>query len=74
MQNYSVGIELIAFRLYTYSGSMVKGRPLVKSAYQNYLSYFSTKTYVVGSQNAKHMLKLIGKKIFTILRLKILFI
>ena len=35
--------------------------------------YISTKTYVVGTQKnhpneTKHMLKLIGKKIFTILR------
>ena len=46
----------------------------------NYFSYFSTKTYVVGTQknclneHPKHMLKLMGKKIFTILRSKILFI
>ena len=25
-------------------------RPLVNSVYQNYFSYFSTKTYVVGTQ------------------------
>ena len=25
-------------------------RPLKKSAYQNYFSYFSTKTYIVGTQ------------------------
>ena len=45
--------------------------------------YFSTKTYDVGSQknclnegsfeHPKQMLKLIGKKIFTILHTKILF-
>ena len=60
-------------------------RPLVKSTYQKmYFSYFSTKTYVVGTQknrlnetvlfeHPKHMIKLSGKKIFTILRSKILF-
>ena len=47
-------------------------------------SYFSTKTYVVGTQknrlnetvllSDKEMLKLMGKKIFAILRSKILFI
>ena len=47
--------------------------------------YFSTKTYVVGTQKnrlnemfflstLKHMLKLMGMKIFTILRSKIEFI
>ena len=58
---------------------MIRVRTLVKSAYQkDYFSYFSTKTYVVGSQKnrlneyPKHMLKLMGKKIFTILRSKIL--
>ena len=43
-----------------------------------YFSYFSTKTYVVGTQKnrvnePKHMFKLMGKKIFTFLRAKILF-
>ena len=65
----------------------MSGRPLVKSAYQKYIfSYFSTKTYVVGSQKnhlnetvllSTHnidMLKLMRKKIFTILRSKILLI
>ena len=52
---------------------------------EKYFSYFSSKTYVVGTQknrlnetgfyeNPKHMLKLTGKKLFTILRSKILFI
>ena len=31
-------------------GSGVGSRPLVKSAYQKYFFYFSTKTYVVGTQ------------------------
>ena len=40
---------------------------------ENYFSYFSTKTCVVGTQknrldeHPKHMLKLMGKKIITIL-------
>ena len=48
-------------------------------------SYFSTETYVVGTQkdrfnetvlfkHPKHMLKLMGKKILTVLPLTILFI
>ena len=47
---------------------------------KKYFSYFSTKTFVVGTQNnclnehPKHMLKLIGKKLFTILTSNILFI
>ena len=60
--------------------------PVVKSAYPNFFSsYFTTKTYVVGAQknrlnetvlfeHPKHMLQLISKKIFTILRSKCLFI
>ena len=49
-------------------------RPLVKSVYQKSISYFSTKTYVVGTQknslNEKVILSTqnMGKKIFTILR------
>ena len=49
-------------------------RPLVKSVYQqNNFFYFSTKTYVVGLietvlLSTQNMLKLMGKKIFTILR------
>ena len=43
-------------------------------------SLFLNKTYVVGTQknrldeHPKHMLKIMGKKIFTILRWKFLFI
>ena len=43
---------------------------------ENNFSYFSTKTYVVGTQKnrldelPKHMFKLMDKKIVTILRLK----
>ena len=38
-------------------------------------SYFSTKTYVVGTQeHPKHMLKIMGKKIFTILRWNFFFV
>ena len=55
-------------------------RPLVKSVYQKSISYFSTKTYVVGTQknslNEKVILSTqnMGKKIFTILRWHFLFI
>ena len=60
-------------------------RTLVKSVYQkNIFSYFSTKTYLVGTQNnrlnktvllsTQNMLILMGKKIFRILRSKFLFI
>ena len=59
--------------------SDTKCMPLVKSAYQKNNFYFSTKTYVVGTQknrlhetfffeHPKHMLKIMGKEIFTILR------
>ena len=48
---------------------------------ENKFSYFSTKTYVVGTQKNRLresvlliMLKLMGKKIFTILRKIFLFI
>ena len=52
---------------------------------KNQFSYFSTKIYVVGTKKnrlietvllstQKHMLKLIGKNIFTILRLKLLLV
>ena len=51
---------------------------------KNHFSYFSMKTYVVGTQNnhlnessfehQKQMLKKMGKKMFTILRSKCLFI
>ena len=59
---------------------------LVKNASQkNKFSYFSTKTYVVGTrknrlnetvsfENPKHVLKIRGKKIFTILCWNFLFI
>ena len=58
---------------------------LIESAYQNFFfSYFSTKTYGVGtrknhlneivfSEHPKQMLKLMGKKKFPILHLKFLF-
>ena len=56
---------------------MMHLRPLFKSAYQKKNSYFSTKTYVVGTQknrlnetvllSTQHMLKLMGKKVFTLL-------
>ena len=61
-------------------------RTLVKSAYRKTIFfYFSTKTCVVGTQKNRLnemvplstqniMLKLMGKKIFTILRSKILLI
>ena len=60
-------------------------RPLVKSVYQKIkFSYFSTKTYVKGAQknrlnetvllSTQNMLKLMGKKLFTILRSKRMFI
>ena len=48
-----------------------------------YFSYFSTKTYVVGTQKnhlnetvllSTHTIDLLGKKIFTVLRVNILFI
>ena len=50
-------------------------------AYQKFVSYFSTKTYLVGTQknrlnemvlfeHPKHTLKLMGKKIITLLRSK----
>ena len=45
--------------------------PLVKSAYQKIIFLISTKTYVVGDgsfEHTKHTLKLMGKKIFTIVR------
>ena len=61
------------YQLYSYSY-------LAKSVYQKIVSYFSTKTYVVGTQNnrlnetfferPKHLLKTDGKKIFTILHSK----
>ena len=51
---------------------------LVKSAYQKIFFYFSTKTYVMGTQknrlsetvllSTQNMLKMMGKKIFTIVR------
>ena len=45
---------------------------------KNQFSYFSSKTYIVGTQknrlNEKHMLKLMGKKILTLLRSKIVLI
>ena len=60
-------------------------RPLVKSATQNIIVLFLNQTYVVGTQknrldetilfsSQKHMLKLMGKKIFTILLSKMLLI
>ena len=62
---------------------IVQNRTLVKSVYQ-FFSYFSTKTYVVGTrkkrlnetvfERPKHMFKLMGKKIFNSLRSKIVFI
>ena len=36
--------------LKAYGSSKAKSRPLVKSAYQKKNSYFSTETYVVGTQ------------------------
>ena len=58
-----------------------KLRPLFKSAYQQFFSYFSTKIYILGTQknrlnetgdgsfqHPRHILKLKGKKIFTISR------
>ena len=58
-----------------------KSRPLVKSAYQKNIFLISQpKHYVVGTQrdssfeSPKHMLKLMGKEIFTILRSKTLLI
>ena len=59
-------------------------RPLVKSVYQNYNCLISQPKHVVGTQkkglnemvllSTQNMLKLMGKKIFTLLRSKILFI
>ena len=58
---------------------------VISSVYQKIFSYFSTKTYVVGTQKNClnetvllsdqniQMLKLMGKKIFTILRSKFTF-
>ena len=53
-------------------------RPLVKRSYQKNDFYFSTKTYVVGTQkhrlnntvlfSTKTYARIMGKKIFTILR------
>ena len=51
-------------------------RPPDKSAYKKIIfSYFSTKTYGVGTQKnrSKHMFKLMGKKIIAILRYSFLF-
>ena len=55
----------------------------LKCVLQNYFLYFSCKTHVVGTQRTvsmrgsfehpKHMFKLMGKKIVTILRYKISF-
>ena len=43
-------------------------RLLVKSVQKKYFSYFSTKTYVVGTQeNHLNVLKWIDKKIFAVL-------
>ena len=57
--------------------SLTNVRPPDKSAYQKLFSYFSTKTYVVGTQKnrlqetvlsrTQNMFKLMGKKIITIL-------
>ena len=59
-------------------------RPLVRVCDEKIIFYFSTKTYVEGTQknhlnetvllSTQNMLKLMGKKIFTILRSKIVFI
>ena len=55
---------------------------IAKCVTENYFSYFSTKTYVVGTQktrlnetvllSTKNMFKVMGKKIMTILCSKIL--
>ena len=54
------------------------GRALVRSAYKKNNFYFSTKTYVVGTQknrlNETYMFKMMGKKILIIIGSKILFI
>ena len=47
-------------------------RPEIRVHIVKYFLHFSSKTYVVGTQktrqNPKHMFKLMGKKIITILR------
>ena len=49
--------------------------PQIREITENYFSYFSTKPYVVSTQKnrlneTKHMFKLKGNKIITILRQK----
>ena len=58
----------------THVRSSINQAPRQECETENYFSYFSTKTYVVGTQknhlneHPKHMFKLMDKKIIAILR------
>ena len=58
----------VSERVYFQVNAM-NNRTLVKRVYQKLFHYFSTKTYVVGTQKNR-----LNEKIFTILRCKFLFI
>ena len=47
--------------------SLIDVRPGLQCVFENYFSYFSTKTYFMGTQNNRLMFKLMGKKINAIL-------
>ena len=69
----------------TENSGKIRAGLLLREHTNKLVSYFSTKTYVVGTQKnrlnemvfferTKHKFKLMGKKIITILRSKIVFI
>ena len=49
-QNSTCFLEAWSDKLMPSDMNLVFSRSLVKSAYQKFISYFSTKTYVVGTQ------------------------